>query len=522
MKGGLLYALQLKNRDNREDREILVKLRITAVRRNRTGIRCRVKSAYRKLMRLCFRHPAPVFSFILAAALLADMSSQAALFALGKETAAETGSRPENGAFSAEGGFLLYGRAWADPEDDAEETETEQNFAEMHNNTAKEDRHTATDIPAYISGTPDLAAELSGSRGSAGESGGMSREAQMCSISETEEGPAAQSGPQIDVSDELFLVLPEDMEADTEEGWEPGDDGCLTVGIAGSSYPFAWIPEDAVYPDYTEFSGIDLDTAAQIAAYLHMLLQFRAYASEKEAMQALLAGEVDLVMGGILLERYENPRLPGGLVKLGRWGEETEGIAFTRPYLSYQAVVLAKEEEPSVTMPYPFALQGKKAGVLSLFGEDNWTSHYDLPGSGITVYSSDWDALQALRYGEIDCIITGRRMASKLIRLQGGVSVQTGSRAVCLFEDHYVAAVRSEDEAFREKLSGAMESLCLKRRGGILMEEILRRYEDSYELPRYPAYRSVSPAVRSFRMRKLARTFSRKACSLLTDGSEKM
>ena len=87
-------------------------------------------------MRLCFRHPAPVFSFILAAALLADMSSQAALFALGKETAAETGSRPENGAFSAEGGFLLYGRAWADPEDDAEETETEQNFAEMHNNTA--------------------------------------------------------------------------------------------------------------------------------------------------------------------------------------------------------------------------------------------------------------------------------------------------------------------------------------------------------------------------------------------------
>ena len=473
------------------------------MRRKRTGIRCRIKSAGRKPARLCFRQPAPVFSFILAGALLAGTSSHAAFFVQENETAAELNPRSQEMAlFPAAAGLMQDGRVWADPEAE-------------------------TEIPARETEGPEHGKWLPGDETEGPEYGTLQfrHETEQTEQEQVEPyevpGLSDQTDPGIDVSDELFMPLPDEMEPDTEEegDWGPEDDGCLTIGIGGSNYPFAWIPEDAVYPDYTEYSGIDLDAAVQIAADLDMILQFRAYSSEREAMQALLAGEVDAVMGGILLERYENPRLLSGLVKQGSWGTDTDGIAFTEPYLSYQAVVLARQDEPSVTMPYPFALQGKKAGVLSLCGEDVWMSHYDLPGTEITVYSSDWDALHDLRYGLIDCIITGRRMASNLIRLQGGASVQTGSRAIFLFEDHYAAAVRSEDESLRKKLSGAMESLRLKRRGaGIITEEILRRHADPNDLPRYPAYRYVSPAVRRYRLRKLVRTFSRKARNLLADG----
>ena len=450
------------------------------MRRKRTGIRCRIKSAGRKPARLCFRQPAPVFSFILAGALLAGTSSHAAFFVQENETAAELNPRSQEMAlFPAAAGLLQDGRVWADPEAE-------------------------TEIPARETEGPEHGKWLPGDETEGPEYGTWQfrHETEQTEQEQVEPyevpGLSDQTDPGIDVSDELFMPLPDEMEPDTEEegDWGPEDDGCLTIGIGGSNYPFAWIPEDAVYPDYTEYSGIDLDAAVQIAADLDMLLQFRAYSSEREAMEALRAGEVDAVMGGILPERYENPRLLSGLVWQGSWGTDTDGIAFTEPYLSYQAVVLARQDEPSVTMPYPFALQGKKAGVLSLYGEDVWLSHYDLPGTEITVYSSDWDALHDLRYGLIDCIITGRRMASNLIRLQGG-----------------------EDESLRKKLSGAMESLRLKRRGaGIITEEILRRHADPNDLPRYPAYRYVSPAVRRYRLRKLVRTFSRKARNLLADG----
>ena len=492
------------------------------MRRKRTGIRCRVKSAGRKPARLCFRQPAPVFSFFLAAAVLAGMSSHAAFSALGNEDVPEMSRGTQiMDRLSAEGGLMQDGRVWAGLE--AGETEAETGIPGQEEEPSED----KADQPGWEAWQPVWEAWQPGREAwqPGQESEQPERETRQSGQETVQpyEGPGLsdQTDPGIDVGDELFMLLTDEMEPDTEEEekWGPEDDGCLTIGIGGSQYPFAWIPEDAVYPDYTEYSGIDLDAAVQIAADLDMILQFRAYSSEREAMEALLAGEVDAVMGGILLERYENPRLLSGLVKQGSWGTDTDGIAFTEPYLSYQAVVLARQDEPSVTMPYPFALQGKKAGVLSLCGEDVWMSHYDLPGTEITVYSSDWDALHDLRYGLIDCIITGRRMASNLIRLQGGGSVQTGSRAIFLFEDHYAAAVRSEDESLRKKLSGAMESLRLKRRGaGIITEEILRRHADPNDLPRYPAYRYVSPAVRRYRLRKLVRTFSRKARNLLADG----
>ena len=87
------------------------------MRRKRTGIRCRIKSAGRKPARLCFRQPAPVFSFILAGALLAGTSSHAAFFVQENETAAELNPRSQEMAlFPAAAGLLQDGRVWADPE----------------------------------------------------------------------------------------------------------------------------------------------------------------------------------------------------------------------------------------------------------------------------------------------------------------------------------------------------------------------------------------------------------------------
>ena len=264
------------------------------MRRKRTGIRCRVKSAGRKPARLCFRQPAPVFSFFLAAAVLAGMSSHAAFSALGNEDVPEMSRGTQiMDRLSAEGGLMQDGRVWAGLE--AGETEAETGIPGQEEEPSED----KADQPGWEAWQPVWEAWQPGREAwqPGQETEQPERETRQSGQETVQpyEGPGLsdQTDPGIDVGDELFMLLPDEMEPDTEEEekWGPEDDGCLTIGIGGSQYPFAWIPEDAVYPDYTEYSGIDLDAAVQIAADLDMILQFRAYSSEREAMQALLAGE---------------------------------------------------------------------------------------------------------------------------------------------------------------------------------------------------------------------------------------
>ncbi len=318
------------------------------------------------------------------------------------------------------------------------------------------------------------------------------------------------------------------------------EDGILTAGMVCDRYPFVsradWAEggfsddfgeslsgdEDQLSLDdeagYIDLTGIDPDVAVQLACIMHMGLQLCLYGSREDMMEDLREGRIDMGMGGIMRERCTADEPVEGIRRIGDWHKEKEDISFSIPYLTYNASVVCLAGEKETILPYPYVMKGKNIGVISMYGEDSWTKHYRIPSAGIIHYASDWEACRALKNKEADCLVTGRRMAAYLVRQDEGLQFCRGENRDFLFSDHYVIAVRSEDETFLEMLNDAIRRMILGQYNrGNSLPAILRRQMDPFDAPDYPALNMAAEAAKEERMQRIARSAGADAEKRLTE-----
>lgn len=207
---------------------------------------------------------------------------------------------------------------------------------------------------------------------------------------------------------------------------ENGEDNVLVMSTNALFPPYE-------YYDGDQIVGIDPEIAQAIAEKLGMTLQINDMEFES-AIAAAQTGQSDIVMAGVTITP-----------------DREENLNFTETYATGIQVVIVKEDSDITSID---DLEGKLIGVQQGTTGDIYCSG-DYGEEAVVKYSSGPLAVEALKNGQVDCVVIDNEPAKEFVAANDGLKILDTEFTN---EDYAIGIAKDNTELF-EKVNNALKEL---------------------------------------------------------------
>ncbi len=274
-----------------------------------------------------------------------------------------------------------------------------------------------------------------GSTGSATDEGAEVAETQEAQPEEEAE-PAEE-----ETTEETKEEAAEEDTADAEEASEDTESKEKLVMATNATFP----PYE--YVEGGEYEGIDVEIAGEIAKKLGYELEIADV-------------EFDTIIGGVQSGKFDM-----GMAGMTVTEERKQSVNFTDTYATGIQSVVVTEDSPIASVED--LTSDSRIGVQQGTTGDIYASD-DYGDDAVTRFKNAADAVQALKAGKIDCVITDNAPAQSFVDANEGLKILDTSYA----EEEYAICIAKDNEALLEDINGALTEL--KDDGTI--DEIVDKY----------------------------------------------
>ena len=233
-------------------------------------------------------------------------------------------------------------------------------------------------------------------------------------------------------------TAPADSAAETEAPSEEAADstaasGKLTMATEATFPPYEYYDGDAIV-------GIDVEVAQAIAAKLGMELEVTDIAFDS-IIPGIQTGKYDMGMAGMTVT-----------------DERKEQVNFSDSYATGVQVVIVKDESAITSVDDLFAdgadtVVGTQAGTTGFIYA---TSDIEDAGLGtVKSFGKTTDAVEALKNGQVDCVILDNEPAKALVAANEGLHILDTEYAV----EDYAIAIAKENTDLLDKINTALAEL---------------------------------------------------------------
>lgn len=186
--------------------------------------------------------------------------------------------------------------------------------------------------------------------------------------------------------------------------------------------------------------GIDVEVAAAIADKLGLEFQVTDIAFDS-IIPGVQTGKFDIGMAGMTVTP-----------------ERLEEVDFTTSYAKGVQVVIVKDGSAITSVDDLFA-----EGASNTIGTQTGTTGFlyatwDIEDEGlgtVKAFAKTTDAVEALKNGQVDCVILDNEPAKALVAANEGLSILDSSYA----DEDYAIAVSKDNAALLEAIDGALNEL---------------------------------------------------------------
>ena len=209
--------------------------------------------------------------------------------------------------------------------------------------------------------------------------------------------------------------------------------GTLTVGTNAEFPPYEYYDGDAIV-------GIDVEVAQAIADKLGMELEVTDIAFDS-IIPGVQTGKYDMGMAGMTVT-----------------DERKEQVNFSDSYATGVQVVIVKDDSPITSVDDLFAdgastVVGTQAGTTGFIYA---TSDIEDAGLGtVKSFGKTTDAVEALKNGQVDCVILDNEPAKALVAANEGLHILDTEYAV----EDYAIAIAKENTDLLEKVNKALAEM---------------------------------------------------------------
>ena len=207
----------------------------------------------------------------------------------------------------------------------------------------------------------------------------------------------------------------------------------LTMATEATFPPYEYYDGDAIV-------GIDVEVAQAIAEKLGMELEVTDIAFDS-IIPGIQTGKYDMGMAGMTVT-----------------DERKEQVNFSDSYATGVQVVIVKDDSPITSVDDLFAdgastVVGTQAGTTGFIYA---TSDIEDAGLGIVKsFGKTTDAVEALKNGQVDCVILDNEPAKALVAANEGLHILDTEYAV----EDYAIAIAKENTDLLEKVNKALAEL---------------------------------------------------------------
>ena len=207
----------------------------------------------------------------------------------------------------------------------------------------------------------------------------------------------------------------------------------LTMATEATFPPYEYYDGDAIV-------GIDVEVAQAIAEKLGMELEVTDIAFDS-IIPGIQTGKYDMGMAGMTVT-----------------DERKEQVNFSDSYATGVQVVIVKDDSPITSVDDLFAdgastVVGTQAGTTGFIYA---TSDIEDVGLGtVKSFGKTTDAVEALKNGQVDCVILDNEPAKALVAANEGLHILDTEYAV----EDYAIAIAKEDTDLLEKVNKALSEL---------------------------------------------------------------
>ena len=209
--------------------------------------------------------------------------------------------------------------------------------------------------------------------------------------------------------------------------------GKLTMATEATFQPYEYYDGDAIV-------GIDVEVAQAIADKLGMELEVTDIAFDS-IIPGVQTGKYDMGMAGMTVT-----------------DERKEQVNFSDSYATGVQVVIVKDDSPITSVDDLFAdgastVVGTQAGTTGFIYA---TSDIEDAGLGtVKSFGKTTDAVEALKNGQVDCVILDNEPAKALVAANEGLHILDTEYAV----EDYAIAIAKENTDLLEKVNKALAEL---------------------------------------------------------------
>ena len=207
----------------------------------------------------------------------------------------------------------------------------------------------------------------------------------------------------------------------------------LTMATEATFPPYEYYDGDAIV-------GIDVEVAQAIAEKLGMELEVTDIAFDS-IIPGVQTGKYDMGMAGMTVT-----------------DERKEQVNFSDSYATGVQVVIVKDDSPITSVDDLFAdgastVVGTQAGTTGFIYA---TSDIEAAGLGtVKSFGKTTDAVEALKNGQVDCVILDNEPAKALVAANEGLHILDTEYAV----EDYAIAIAKENTDLLEKVNKALAEL---------------------------------------------------------------
>ena len=207
----------------------------------------------------------------------------------------------------------------------------------------------------------------------------------------------------------------------------------LTMATEATFPPYEYYDGDAIV-------GIDVEVAQAIAEKLGMELEVTDIAFDS-IIPGIQTGKYDMGMAGMTVT-----------------DERKEQVNFSDSYATGVQVVIVKDDSPITSVDDLFAdgastVVGTQAGTTGFIYA---TSDIEDAGLGtVKSFAKTTDAVEALKNGQVDCVILDNEPAKALVAANEGLHILDTEYAV----EDYAIAIAKENTDLLEKVNKALSEL---------------------------------------------------------------
>ena len=232
-------------------------------------------------------------------------------------------------------------------------------------------------------------------------------------------------------------AAPADSATETEAPADTADStavsGKLTMATEATFPPYEYYDGDAIV-------GIDVEVAQAIAAKLGMELEVTDIAFDS-IIPGVQTGKYDMGMAGMTVT-----------------DERKEQVNFSDSYATGVQVVIVKDDSAITSVDDLFAdgantVVGTQAGTTGFIYA---TSDIEDAGLGtVKSFGKTTDAVEALKNGQVDCVILDNEPAKALVAANEGLHILDTEYAV----EDYAIAIAKENTDLLDKINAALTEL---------------------------------------------------------------